>query len=132
MQVEAEASTDSNPRAGFVPRQRPGLKIFGKSSSKPASGKVNPDTCMIVHQCIRCVQFDLQGFVADIAKAAACAHRCACFTFSELSTDHAMWFGSWAGVMERKCVHSAADAGSGCKVCQACSTMPLLVCMCCR
>ncbi len=34
-QVEAEASTDSNARPGFVPRQKPGLAVFGKSSNTP-------------------------------------------------------------------------------------------------
>ena len=49
LQVEAEASSDSNPRQGFVPRQKPGFKIFGKSSSKPAAGKV----CFVTHSTNR-------------------------------------------------------------------------------
>ncbi|KAL3132602.1 hypothetical protein ABBQ32_009130 [Trebouxia sp. C0010 RCD-2024] len=35
LKVEAEASTNSNARPGFVPRQKPGLAIFGKSSNTP-------------------------------------------------------------------------------------------------
>lgn len=35
LKVEAEASTDSNTRPGFVPRQKPGLAVFGKSSNTP-------------------------------------------------------------------------------------------------
>ena len=40
LQVEAEASTDSNARPGFVPRQKPGLAIFGKSSNSPPAHSV--------------------------------------------------------------------------------------------
>lgn len=35
LKVEAEASTGSNTRPGFVPRQKPGLAVFGKSSNTP-------------------------------------------------------------------------------------------------
>lgn len=40
LQVEAEASTNSNARPGFVPRQKPGLAIFGKSSNTPPAHPV--------------------------------------------------------------------------------------------
>lgn len=40
LQVEAEASTNSNARPGFVPRQKPGLAIFGKSSNAPPAHPV--------------------------------------------------------------------------------------------
>lgn len=34
-QVQAEASTDSRPLAGFTPRQGAGLPLFGKSFNQP-------------------------------------------------------------------------------------------------
>jgi len=37
LRVEAEAVTDSRPRAGFVPRRGAGIPIFGKSDSSPPS-----------------------------------------------------------------------------------------------
>ncbi len=47
-QVEAEASTDSNTRPGFVPRQKPGLAVFGKSSNTPPVHPVRLRYCRLL------------------------------------------------------------------------------------
>lgn len=39
--MEAEASTDSLPLPGFVPRKGAGLPLFGKSSTYPPPGPVS-------------------------------------------------------------------------------------------
>lgn len=49
-QVEAEAITDSQPRAGFTPRRGQGFPLLGKSATYPPAARVRlPVPALLVH-----------------------------------------------------------------------------------
>ena len=94
--MEAEASTDSNIRPGFVPRQKPGLAVFGKSSNTPPIHPVRLQHCgllAIVFSC--CDPVCVCTSIATCGDHKVAASKCAVSSRHNIAVLHFSSDLSW-------------------------------------